>query len=262
MHTPFKQTDNSKKIELNSLKYNLDKYYEYSLRVGIVIILGCILKLIYTIEPKTLGKNSFITGIPYLRDYNLSSPLILNIILFIWSLILYTNPIIHNLMNNNISKYLYKNRASYIITNLSLLLFFYLLYFQLYIPLWYENEFRLSGHVLATLFSGSMLCNLINFCENYETSNIKKQFMRWVINICKFLLYHNLYVIVWTVWVYHETREAVLSYVISLIYTLTINYLSLDRVVLSIFYDKNEFMNNRVKQRDIVFGITTERYDN
>jgi hypothetical protein len=253
MHTPYKTLENTKKIQIKSIKYNLDKFYEYSMRLAIVIILGCSLKLIYTIEPKSIGKNSLLTGIPYLRDYNLSMPLILNISLFIWLIAMYTNPEISSQMNNDIAKYLYKNRGCYIITNLVLLLFFYILYFQLYIPLWYEHEFRLSGHVLATLFSGSMLCNLINFCEDYKIFNIKRNLMEGITKLCKFLLFHNLYVIIWTVWVFHEMREAVLSFIISLIYTLLINYVSLDRLVISIFYNKYEYVTQKHRERDIVF---------
>jgi len=250
MYTPLKKSE--KTIELKSVKYNLDRFYEYCLRMAIVIILGSILKLVYSIDPKSIGKNSFLTGIPILRDYNLSFPIILNISLFIWMIILYTDPIIHSRMDNNINRYLYKNRGAYIITNFVLMILFYIVYFQLYIPLWYEHEFRLSGHVLATLFAGSMLCNLINFCEAYVRVNIKKKPMEVVIKFCKFFLYHNLYVIVWTVWVYHEAREAVFSFIISFFYTLIINYASLDRLVISLFYDGNEYKPLRY-DRDVVF---------
>lgn len=252
MHTPMKKSDDPKTIKLKSIKYNLDRFYEYCLRMAIVIILGSILKLVYSIDPKSIGKNSFLTGIPILRDYNLSFPIILNISLFIWMIVLYTDPVIHSQMDHNIYRYLYKNRGGYIITNFVLMILFYIIYFQLYIPLWYEHEFRLSGHVLATLFAGSMLCNLINFCEAYVRVNIKKKSMDGIIKFCKFLLYHNLYVIVWTVWVYHEAREAVFSFIISLFYTLIINYASLDRLVISLFYDRNEYKPKRY-DRDIVF---------
>jgi hypothetical protein len=248
----MKKSDDPKTIKLKSIKYNLDRFYEYCLRMAIVIILGSILKLVYSIDAKSIGKNSFLTGIIILRDYNLSFPIILNISLFIWMIVLYTDPVIHSQMDHNIYRYLYKNRGGYIITNFVLMILFYIIYFQLYIPLWYEHEFRLSGHVLATLFAGSMLCNLINFCEDYVRVNIKKKSMEGIIKFCKFLLYHNLYVIVWTVWVYHEAREAVFSFIISLFYTLIINYASLDRLVISLFYDRNEYKPKRY-DRDIVF---------
>jgi hypothetical protein len=252
MHTPIKNNENFKTIKIKSIKYNLDKFYEYCLRMAIVIILGCALKLVYSLDHKSIGKNSILTGIPYLRDYNLSLPIILNISLFIWVIVLYTDPTVNSLMDHNIYRYLYKNSGCYVITNFVLLLLFYTIYFQLYIPLWYEHEFRLSGHVLATLFAGSMICNLINFCEAHVKLNIKRTTMEGVIKVCKFLLYHNLYVIIWTVWVYHEAREAVLSFIISLVYTLLINYASLDRLVISIFYDRNEYKPLR-NEKDIIF---------
>jgi len=252
MFTPLKTIERTKLIEIKSIKHNLNRFYGYSLHLGIVLVLGCILKLIYTIDPNYFGKSSFITGIPYLRDYILAFPLILNVSLFIWLLSLFTNVEIHKKMNGSIAKYLYKNRCCYIITNLILLLFFYIIYFQLYIPLWYEHQFRLSGHVLAILVSGSMLSNLIDFCEAYKVFNIKSNLMKGVIIVCKFFAYHNLYVAIWTVWIYHEAREAVMSYILSLVYTLLINYVSLDRLVISIFYDKKQY--SRGKEKDFVFN--------
>jgi hypothetical protein len=252
MFTPLKKIEHTKAIKIKSIKHNLNRFYGYSLHLGIVIVLGCILKLIYTFDPNYFGKSSFVTGIPYLRDYILALPLILNISLFIWLLSLFTNNEINKEMNRSITKYLYKNRACFIVTNLVLLLFFYIIYFQLYIPLWYEHQFKLSGHVLAILFSGSMLCNLIDFCEAYKLFNIKTKLMSGLVNVCKFLAYHNLYVAVWSVWVYHEAREAIISYILSLVYTLLLNYVSLDRLVISIFYDKKQYC--AAKEKDIVYS--------
>jgi hypothetical protein len=250
MYTPLKKESEPREIRVSSVKYNLTRFYEYVMRMAISIIVGSVLKVFYTLSREDMGKNFILTGLPILRQYFFLFPILLNFVLSGWLIVLFKHDEVYSNYNGNFIKYMYKTRIGYLITNLCLLFMFYMIYYQLYLPLWYEHEFELSGHVLAAILSGAIISNIHNTCENFKKMNIKTKSMEWVIVVCKFLKYHNIYVILWTTWIYHQTREVVLSYLISLVYALAINYLAIDRIVLSLFLNR---ASNVKKQKNIIF---------
>lgn len=128
------------------------------------------------------------------------------------------------------SKFLKKVKFGYIFTNIALFVIFYFLLNHLYIPFNKHNGFKLSGHILAAVFSGAMITNVQNLAHGLKTQNLKKRLMDGIILFCKFMLFHNLYTCVWTVWVFHLVREVIISLLVSTCYALIINYVDVDRL--------------------------------
>jgi hypothetical protein len=132
------------------------------------------------------------------------------------------------------SKYWRKMNAAFVFSNILYIIVFYLLYYKLYKPLFYHSEFKISGHVLSTLFSGSMIINVRYLSQQLFNRNICQPMMKVVANLSTFLLFHNLYTAIWTVWVFHSLTEVFISYLIGVFYILVIYVIDLDRLILSI----------------------------
>jgi hypothetical protein len=130
--------------------------------------------------------------------------------------------------------------AGFVFSNIFYIIIFYLLYYKLYKPLFYLNEFKLSGHVLSTLFSGSMIINVRYLSQQLYNRNISRGLMKVVSNVSTLLLFHNLYTAIWTVWVFHSLTEVFVSYLIGVFYIMVIYIIDLDRLILS-FINPNFF---------------------
>ena len=248
MQTPMKL--NIRNFKIRSVKLSFHNFFIYSLYTALSIFIGSILQIITPISRETLGKASVITGLPFLRDNFFFFPILLSLAAFIWTYITFRDPKISELVNGSIFKYLNKIRMAYLITNLTIYVYFEFVYAYLYVPLWESHEFKLSGHFLASLFTIGMLTNLINVCEMYKRENIKEEFMMYFINACKFFILHNIYCILWTSWVYHKVRETVISFVIGIFLVVVINLLGLDRIVATIFAENNIDVNLKFKRKE------------
>jgi hypothetical protein len=253
MQTPLKL--NIRKLKIHSLKFSSNKFFIYSVYTALSILLGSILQIILPISRSTLGKASLITGLPFLRSSFFFFPIILSVGAFTWTCIIFKDSKISELVDGSVFKYLNKIRMAYVITNSSLLAYFYFIYYYLYLPLWDSHEFKLSGHILACLFSIGILTNLINLCEMFKHENIKKELMMYAINACKFFIFHNIYCILWTSWVFHRIRETVISYIIGILFVLIINLLGLDKLVIFLLDNKlpskfNGKEKNKIYEKD------------
>lgn len=124
--------------------------------------------------------------------------------------------------------------GGFVFSNIFYILIFYLLYYKLYKPLFYHAEFKISGHVLSTLFSGSMIINVRYLSQQLYSRDISRKMMKIISNISTFLLFHNLYTAIWTVWVFHSLTEAFVSYLIGVFYIMVIYVIDLDRLIISI----------------------------
>lgn len=229
MQTPLKPT--RKAIEIRSVKINYSTFFNYTALMGCAIVLGSVLQILFAFEMTLIGKNSILTGIPLLRNTFFAFPIIMNILLLVWLITIFRDPEISTSMNENIWRLFHKVRLGFLLTNFTLTIIFYFIYYYLYVPLWLSHEFRLSGHVLACAFSGASLLNLISVFEMFKAEGIKKKMMDYLIKASKFLLYHNLYTIIWTAWVFHKVRETIFSFFFAFFIVLMIISLNIDRLV-------------------------------
>ena len=231
MITPNKQT-NDRSIQIKSIPYSLKRFTSYCYYTGISILLGSLFKIFFHLDENTVGKDSWLTGIPFIRTNYFLFPITINVLLLIELGILFSNPEVSSSFNKNFWRFAKKTRLGFIFTNLTLLGVFYIIYIFLYIPIWDLHKFKLSGHILACLFSGCCLTNIENLCNHFVQFNIKKDVMNIALWVTKFLICHNIYSIFWTVWVFHEIREAVISFGLAIVYILIINCLNLDKIMI------------------------------
>jgi hypothetical protein len=229
------------------IRKDITIYRNLFIQLAIIILMGFVFKLIIPISRQWIGKSSIITGILLLRTYFFLPPIILTAILLIQ---IYNVRVKYRDISD--SKYWRKMNAGFVFSNIFYILTFYLIYYKLYKPLFYHNEFKLSGHVLSTLFSGSMTINVRYLSQQLYNRDISKGLMKIISHVSTFLVFHNLYTAIWTVWVFHSLTEAFISYLIAIFYILVIYAIDLDRLILSIinpniFPEKSRNKINKLK---------------
>ena len=219
-----------KKSSQESPKYiyvNPSIYLMYCLLNGFSILLGCFFKLIYPISRESIGKKSILTGIPLIRNNYFVGPILLNLTYFIWCIyIFYKNPSIKAQYKNSVLNYLKHIRGAFIFTDIFLLIIFYALYYYVTIPINKNYGFKLSGHTIASILSGGMIVNLHNTYEPFSKLKIDIKFNKYIFMINMFLYYHSIYTIFWSSWIFHNIKELVLAYIItvsSLVFAHSIN---------------------------------------
>ena len=218
--------------KLPKIKNDLKHYINYFLKLGVVIIIGQILKMIYPLSQKSVGKTSILTGIYFLRAYYLVAPIIMMIVTLTQILFIKNN------FYNEIlfQRFIKKMNFGFLMTNISLITIFYLLYYTLYIPYAEYSEFKISGHVLAASITGSAILNVRYLSQQLYNHKLYRSMMKIISHICTFLLIHNIYTTIWTVWIYHNLREVVVSYFISITYIFIIYLLDIDRLIINLLY--------------------------
>ena len=146
---------------------------------------------------------------------------------FIWCIyIFYKNPSIKAQYKNSVLNYLKHIRGAFIFTDIFLLIIFYALYYYVTIPINKNYGFRLSGHTIASILSGGMIVNLHNTYEPFSKLKIDIKFNKYIFMINMFLYYHSIYTIFWSSWIFHNIKELVLAYIItvsSLVFAHSIN---------------------------------------
>ena len=219
-----------KKSSQESPKYiyvNPSIYLMYCLLNGFSILLGCFFKLIYPISRESIGKKSILTGIPLIRNNYFVGPILLNLTYFIWCIyIFYKNPSIKAQYKNSVLNYLKHIRGAFIFTDIFLLIIFYALYYYVTIPINKNYGFKLSGHTIASILSGGMIVNLHNTYEPFSKLKLDMKFNKYIFMINMFLYYHSVYTIFWSSWIFHNIKELVLAYIItvsSLVFAHSIN---------------------------------------
>ena len=219
-----------KKSSQESPKYiyvNPSIYLMYCLLNGFSILLGCFFKLIYPISRESIGKKSILTGIPLIRNNYFVGPILLNLTYFIWCIyIFYKNPSIKAQYKNSVLNYLKHIRGAFIFTDIFLLIIFYALYYYVTIPINKNYGFKLSGHTIASILSGGMIVNLHNTYEPFSKLKLDIKFNKYIFMINMFLYYHSVYTIFWSSWIFHNIKELVLAYIItvsSLVFAHSIN---------------------------------------
>jgi len=199
-------------------------------------LIGVFLKNILPLEYKTFGKNSFITGIPFIRSAFLLPPLLLQITLTIMTM----GPFYNSKINEKylISKYLHKLNFLSFPSFIVKLITFYFIYNNFIINVKNEYSFKISGHILAVIFSSSMILNINNVCEHFIKHEIKKKNFTILSKICKFVIYHSLYCLIFTAWIYHNFIECFISLVIAAFYIFFIEVINFDQLILITCFPK------------------------
>ena len=210
-------------------------YLMYCLLNGFSILLGCFFKLIYPISRESIGKKSLLTGIPLIRNNYFVGPILLNLIYFIWCIyIFYKNPSIKAKYKNSVLNYLKNIRGAFIFTDIFLLIIFYALYYYVTIPINKNYGFKLSGHTIASILSGGMIVNLHNTYEPFSKLKLDIKFNKYIFMINMFLYYHSIYTIFWSSWIFHNIKELVLAYIISVSSLVLAHSINIDELFLNL----------------------------
>ena len=197
----FKSHSNNKeksfKIKiLKKFGFFLKNIFDILKLIYFIIILGYFLKFIFPLEYKTFGKKSLITGIPFLRSYFFLIPVILEISLIILALAPYYNCRINE--KYTMWKYLQKLNFLNVPSFIGKYLCFYFLYNNMIMSVSNGYGFKISGHVLITIFTSSQILNTRNLSDHLISQEIKRNNFNILSKIVNFVLYHNLYcLIVW-----------------------------------------------------------------
>ena len=219
-------------------------YLMYCLLNGFSILLGCFMKLIWPKTRDEIGKKSIITGIPIIRNNYFVGPTLLNLTYLIWCIYaFYKNTSIRAKYKNSILYYLKNIRGAFIFTNIFLLLIFYALYYYITIPINKTYGFKLSGHIIASILSGGMIVNLHNTYEPFIMLNLDNKFNKYISYINMFLYYHSIYTIFWSSWIFHNIKELVFAYIISVSSLVFIHSVNIDELFLNLIDINNQRKN-------------------
>jgi hypothetical protein len=236
-------------------------HYSYKLII-MAIIFGSINQILLSdlIQAKDIGQNSFITGIPFLRNYYLLFPFIFTLLTFYYiykSYKYYSNEKIIDPTKYSIYDYLIKNKSAFLFTNVIMIFLFFLIYLFLYLPLWSSIYYRLSGHVLVCTFSCTILININAVCERFiyiQSKNYYYKHFMTIKIISMFLFYHNIYSIVWTAWLFHTATECIVSYFISFAYTYILERIEIDLICMKLIKSfKINYNNVDKNKRNFVY---------
>lgn len=236
--------DEKKSEEKPKIKYFLvfkklgflaDSIFDIIKAILFLIILGNLLKIVYPLSYSYFGKSSFITGIPFLRVNYLLPPMILQIILFIISFGPFNNKRINE--KYTITKYFSKlnflNTASFILK----IFIFYFVY-KIYLIINTNFFIKFSGHILATLFSCSMIISTKNICNHFISNEIQQKNFKILAKFCDGFILHNLYCLVFTTWIYHSLIECLMGFVVGSFYLLIIDFINFDQIFMILLYPK------------------------
>ena len=210
-------------------------YIMYCLLIGMSIVAGCFLKLLFPISRDSIGKKSILTGIPIIRNNYFVLPSFLNLIYFIFCIYIYfTNTSIRARYERNIFKFLKEIRGAFFFTNVLLLIIFYVLYYLVVLSAYKKYGFKLSGHVIASVLSGGMIVNLHNTYEPFINLKIAPNFNKYISYVNMFIYYHGIYTLFWTAWIFHQVKELILAYFISIIFLVIAHVINVDELFLNL----------------------------
>ena len=207
----------------------------YCLLNGFSILLGCFMKIIIPKTRDEIGKKSILTGIPLIRNNYFVGPTLLNLIYFIWCIYtFYKNASIRAKYKNSLLYYLKNIRGAFFFSNVFLLLNFYVLYYYITIPIKKAYGFKLSGHTIASILSGGMIVNLHNTYEPFSMIKLDVNFNKYISYINMFLYYHSIYTIFWSSWIFHNIKELVFAYIISVSSLVLLHAVNIDELMLNL----------------------------
>ena len=256
----MENNDNNNQIKKHPIKENLNNttpkiYFQYWCYITFSMFLGIIMKIIYKLKREKIGKKRLITGIPILRNYFFFFPTIISIIFFIYLLIICNKKLKSN-YNNSLIKYLKKIRSGFIITNSILFFYFFLIYQKVFLPVKSLN-LKISGHIFAALLSGAMLIHIKYTSNIFIISNLETQIMKIFYYLTNFLLFHNVYTIFWSSWIFHKIFDLVFSLFFGILSLSFIHFSNFDKLILTL-------MDNRIqrkKEKNVIYKNYNTNFD-
>ena len=216
-------------------------YYYYWFFIGISAIFGQISKIIFKSNWKKFGKKSLITGIPFLRTQFFVFPVILNLIFFIWLIFIFKTNINLNNKYFTLKNFLIKIRFGFLFSNILIFCLFFLIYNFVITPAFKKYHFRVSGHITCAIFSGALLNHLDLLCNNLYEFN--RNINNYLILVIKFLLWHNVYSLFWSAYLFHTIIEILIGYVISICFILFVHFINFDNLVYQLLFESNDEFN-------------------
>ena len=227
----------------NEIILNPSMYYFYWVMIGISAFFGEISKMIYKLNWKKFGKKSLITGIPFLRTQFFVFPVFLNLIFFFWLIFIFkSNPILTN-KYFTLKNFLSKIRFGFLFSNILIFCLFFLVYNFVFTPSFKKYHIRISGHITCAIFSGALLNHLDLLCNNLMTIEINNYNLYYLIFVIKFLLWHNVYSLFWSAYLFHTIFEILVGYVISICFILFVHFINFDNLVYQLLFESNDEFN-------------------
>ena len=223
----------------------------------LIIIIGSILKYIYPLKSKDITKTSYLTGIPLFRYNFFLFPFIITFICFFLIIIIYyfKNKIKEEY--NSLINFFQTINLGYIITNLFIFGYFFLIYTFVIQFIYKYLDFKISGHTFASLLSGEMLVNMMYIFLFFHKNKIYQLINKILIFVSIFLIIHNGYTLLWTSWVFHPIPELVSSFFLSVISLFLIHYFEFDKLIIKLckkYNNQDIIVNNFNIVQDIQEG--------
>ena len=240
-----------KKIDININYIELEPkiYFLYWILIGFTIIIGFFLKIIFFIDSKNVS--NFILGISFLRNHNFIFPLILNFVFLLWlNYIFRSIKLLNYEHKRSFLLFLKQIRFCYLFTNLTLYILYHLILEQIHYSLISKTGFRLSTNILKVMFSGAIINNIKSISNEFYSAKINIVLMNYISYFCYFLLFHNIYLILWSSWVFNSLTELFTSYLISIFYIIFVHFCLIDDLILKLI----DFSNNPQKKRNMIYG--------
>ncbi len=226
---------------------NNKQLISYCFTVGYSLLIGLLLKILFPSVTKNNFTLTYITALPYLNKLHVLTASILNLILLlnILAIIFYDK---NKVKNISFLHSLYKLKFGFIFKSIFVNLYFkYILLDYLINPIDKEFNFRISGHFSSIMFSLLVLVNVKTVTDYLHQIEIRKSLMKKYQYVSTFLIYHNIWSLIFTCWIYHTFLECLLSYLISFVVIMILNHIEVDSLVLA-FIDPA--ITNHIIQQD------------
>jgi hypothetical protein len=214
----------------------LNNFFDLIKAVYLIIIIGCFMRFTYPLDYSHFGKLSYLTGIPILRNFQLLPPILLQVAIIIMAFALYNNKRIYEKYTK--TKYFQKLNFLNIFSFIVKIICFYFIYIFLILKIKEVYFIKFSGHILANLFCNSLILSVKNISQHFIKQGISQRNFTILMNICYFFIWHNLYVLVFTAWIYHSIFECLMSLIIGSFYILVIDFMNFDQIFLILFCPK------------------------
>ena len=233
--------------EINFKDISFRPYLINYLFYDLIIIIGSIFKYIFQLKSNDISKTSYLTGIPLFRNNFFLFPFILTCICFFLIIIIYYFKIKIKEEYNSFINFLQNINLGYIITNLFIFGYFFLIYNYVILLILEKTKFKISGHTFACLLSGEMLINMMYIFLTFHKNRIYQLINKILIFFSIFLIIHNGYTLLWTSWIFHPVPEIVSSFFLSIISLFLIHYIQFDKLIIKLckkFSDQDVTVTN------------------
>lgn len=243
--------------QLKEISLNFNHFNRVTILTLISLIIGIFLKSIFTEYTRYNFKYLVIGGLPIFTKNHILISIIFNIIflLNVFYLLIKEKRSIEKSHNNdlnfNLFKVLTNIRFSYIFKSIISLITFLVLYNFLVIPIKDTLNFKISGHICSTMFANITIISKLNVSDHFLKYNIKYNIFNLYRKLAYALLLHNIWSLIFTMWLYHSIFECLTAYIISYVCTFIIFSFDIDYILIFILnpkltYDKSDRISSDI----------------